>query len=455
MGWVDIALVVAMIAVTFFAPAVHMPARTWAARRASAKPTSGQEVPVLGLAGDPDRVSLARLHPRGDEVVAVPTRGPSWIIPRRDGSDIHRRLAFTREMAEVGDVLLYRDPVGRVIGVGAEEPWKPAYGSLMSTAARTQTDGPPLRRPVPLVLTWLVSLVLTVGVLLTACWWSGQDVTAKVVAHESTDDFVDCRISWTSPTGERTDLVACDDRPPVGSTLTVRRMGWPIADDVWAYDGTEVVAGGGLLLLGAAFAVGLQIFRRSVGAPVRLVPVASPTQVSPQSRVTDATLSANASTAELALRVSARELWTPMAPPPPTAWSRTRQAIDDFPHLVLAPPWFGLIVLLVWDNPIADRWGLPIVGVLLTAGLTWLVTRVIGRLRVARAPWSEPRPFVSSTAATAASTSSSPRTASRTMWPRWSIARHAKGWLGSGGGSRKTPGSRSISPAVCWLRSRA
>ncbi|HEX6247971.1 MAG TPA: hypothetical protein VFZ64_08900, partial [Nocardioidaceae bacterium] len=91
----------------------------------------------------------------------------------------------------------------------------------------------------------LVPAVVALASLpIAMAWTNGEEVTARVTGHDR--EYQMCHVAWTSPQGAGTASVDCD-LEPVGSTLSVRALGFPMsgeaADTVWTWDAVRGVTG--------------------------------------------------------------------------------------------------------------------------------------------------------------------------------------------------------------------
>ncbi|HEX5510641.1 MAG TPA: hypothetical protein VFX41_02925 [Actinomycetales bacterium] len=128
--------------------------------------------------------------------------------------------------------------------------------------------------------------VLGFGPLLLA-WANGQPVSATVTGHDP--DYYMCDVEWAAPGGHQSATVDCD-LEPVGSTLTVRALGFPVsgeaADVVWTLDMVGTLVGLSIAVSAVCLAVHLPIVLRLPSidlATAGPAPVDEPDDVVPSS----------------------------------------------------------------------------------------------------------------------------------------------------------------------------
>ena len=296
--------------------------RGWRGRRSLPAVRAGRRVaiPVL-VAAEQDSSGLAVLD--GNDLRVVTARHHLLLAREEVGRSATRRTKVDEELDEVADLRGFVDDSGKRYFLGPTESWWSTFDALLAAPARAAGRLERLRAAVPRSAA-VIALVALVGAgLFQAIWWSGHDVSARMVRLVAGDEGDSCAVTWRD--GARSEYAEVDcyePYPGVGSTVTVRALAWPFDESAMDREGsfegiTSLTVGPGFLAVVVGFMLGARRLRRPV-VRLRAPDGSLPKAAAPPRPAEVAALSLR----ELARSVSRQEDWDGEAAlePPPRRW---------------------------------------------------------------------------------------------------------------------------------------
>jgi hypothetical protein len=325
---------------------------------------------------------------RDDEDIRVVTPRHHLLVDRQAFARSHaRRQRVDDNLAEFAELTGLRADDGTTFYVGPPLEWRDGFKALLEAPGRSSSPGRRLWAAAPRRVLTLAGVALAAGVLFQAVWWSGHDVTARMVRALDSPDGAACAVEWRDSVRQYAEVDCYQPLPHLGAPVTVRALAFPFHGKAMDTEGsfggiTALTLGPAVLALAGSGAVAM---RRVGRTAVRLT--AKPGSASAH-RDLAPDAAATMTLRQLASRLAEREGWAESAreaPPPPAA-------VLDL-KLAVVPGWFVAAAVAAGAAWLAE--GMP--AVVRVAGSTAAAALlVVGLFRTLtayltiRSPYREP-----------------------------------------------------------------
>jgi hypothetical protein len=333
--------------------------RDFGARRSVAAVAAGRRVAIPMTV---DAEGVVRGHGVRDGMdIRILTKKHHLVVDRAEFlTSGTRRGRFDNELFEYAELVGLVDETGRGYFAGPPEEWGPAFRATLDAPGRSAGWLWRLWAGTPRVAVEVAAVALLVGGVFQGIWWSGHDVSAKMLRVVAGDEGDSCAVEWRD--GGRREYAELDcfaPLPRAGDAVRIRALAWPLDQSALDYAGVYefftlvpgALAAGGLM--GAA-GLGVRRLRRPA---VRL-------RARPREGQAGEAMPTTVQQAEgmpfrmLAAAVAEREGWA-----------------DDVAAEPPAPHWWDEVAMAVGSA----RW-LPVAGLL---GIAWLPESLPQQLRLA------------------------------------------------------------------------
>jgi len=301
-----------------------------------------------------------------------------------------RRGRFDDELYEYAELIGLVDDAGRCYYVGPPEEWGPAFRATLDAPARSAGRLWRLWAGTSRVALEVAAVALLVGGVFQGIWWSGHEVSARMVKVVAGEDGGSCAVQWRD--GDRREYAELDcyePLPKAGDAVRVRALAWPLDQSALDYAGVFeffTLAPGTVAAVGLMGAAGLGV-RRLRRPAIRLRARAREEQAGEELPMT-AKAAEGMPFRGLAAAVAEREGWADdVATEPPVLrwWGPALMALGSARWL----PGAGLLGLAWIPESLAQQWRLA-----LTAGaglvLVWALWRSVTTYLAVRHPFGQP-----------------------------------------------------------------
>jgi hypothetical protein len=325
---------------------------------------------------------------RDGEDVRVVTSRQHLLADRQAFTLSHaRRQRVDDNLAEFAELTGLRADDGSTFFAGPPLEWHGGFKALLEAPGQPASPSHRLWAGASRRALAFAGVAFVAAVLFQAVWWSGHDVTARMLRALDSPDGPTCAVEWQDGGRQYAEVDCYPPLPHVGAPVVVRALAFPFAgramDTSGSYEGiTTVTLGPALVTLIGAVVVATRRVQRT---PLRLSAAPVSASARPDLAPHDA---AGMTLRQLAGRLAEREGWAESAhaaPPAPTPLLDLK--------LALATAWFiaaALAAGAAWVPgdlpPVVRVAGYTAAGALLVVGL-W---RTLTAYLTIRSPYGEP-----------------------------------------------------------------
>ncbi|HET7399966.1 MAG TPA: hypothetical protein VFJ94_15735, partial [Intrasporangium sp.] len=393
MSWGELLLPVAGIVVSALVGVGYAVWRDVRARRSLSAARAGRRV-VVPVTVDGGRLARGHAVRDGADLRVITRRHHLVVDPDEVRLSGRRRERYDDHLVEHAEMTGLVDDVGDRYYVGPPKEWADTFALALEAPDRPAGMLSRLRAASPRTALGVAASAVLLGAALQTLWWSGHDVSARMVGVVSQDGVDACAVEWRD--GDRrgyAELDCSQPYPKPGDRVPVRALAWPFDGSALDYEGVFAffTLAPGLLAVGALATAGGVAARRTRRPAVRLhaparqgsaeAALETPAEAAPE---TAAVLSLPG----LAAAVAEREGWSddaPGAPPTPRWWRPLTMA-------AASTRWWptGVLLAAAWlPDFLAQPWRLALTAAAALA-LAVATARALAAYAVIRRPFGQP-----------------------------------------------------------------